>query len=191
MGVMSSMSSMNRQAQDGFTAIKYSVCGTVSGISFVFFGNNAFWNLSLKTFYSYTATKRKFIEEMLEIMKYNNKEQLDIIAGAIDFGSDGQYLHKLYDTNHEERKSHILVSSLKAYGAECSICSEPILNLRNVAVGACKHFFHRSCIQTWFLYGSNCPMCRGVGGFRYPTTDEADLAEDVVEHIISRILEGK
>ncbi len=43
---------------------------------------------------------------------------------------------------------------------ECSICLDD--NHKNKVKLGCGHIFHGWCIETWYTYKNNCPLCRQV-----------------------------
>lgn len=43
---------------------------------------------------------------------------------------------------------------------QCSICLENFKWLDKVSELPCKHYFHESCIDTWFNTNCTCPICR-------------------------------
>ena len=47
---------------------------------------------------------------------------------------------------------------------ECSMCMEAYMPDDKVKVLRCKHYFHSSCIDQWFIVGQqskarSCPVC--------------------------------
>lgn len=42
----------------------------------------------------------------------------------------------------------------------CSVCLEPIENIRSAKTTLCEHTFHRECIDTWLERHNTCPECR-------------------------------
>ena len=42
---------------------------------------------------------------------------------------------------------------------KCTICSNNYLQGEILRQLACKHRFHRACIDNWFSYRYNCPCC--------------------------------
>jgi hypothetical protein len=43
----------------------------------------------------------------------------------------------------------------------CAICQDTIAEGADVRkLSICNHFFHKSCIDTWFLRNVRCPVCR-------------------------------
>ena len=44
---------------------------------------------------------------------------------------------------------------------KCSICQEEFNDGQRLRrIEECEHYFHKSCIDTWFTTHNNCPMCR-------------------------------
>jgi hypothetical protein len=43
---------------------------------------------------------------------------------------------------------------------ECCICCESLLHDEVIELQQCKHYFHKTCLQTWFTSKSSCPLCR-------------------------------
>jgi len=52
-------------------------------------------------------------------------------------------------------------ASLKDFeGGTCAVCICPLVEVGEVVVLPCKHYFHRSCVSTWLSdYGKSCPVC--------------------------------
>ena len=46
----------------------------------------------------------------------------------------------------------------KKFERECCICLKKIL--ADETITKCQHYFHRKCLNSWFEYSSNCPICR-------------------------------
>ena len=43
---------------------------------------------------------------------------------------------------------------------ECTICLDVIENDKLLTLIGCKHIFHYSCINTWYMKSNTCPICR-------------------------------
>ena len=46
----------------------------------------------------------------------------------------------------------------KKFERECCICLKKIL--ADETITKCQHYFHRKCLNSWFEYSINCPICR-------------------------------
>ncbi|KAI9113969.1 hypothetical protein K1719_015220 [Acacia pycnantha] len=47
--------------------------------------------------------------------------------------------------------------------AECCVCLCGFQGSQEVSVLSCKHFFHRACLDKWFLNRhTTCPLCRST-----------------------------
>lgn len=44
---------------------------------------------------------------------------------------------------------------------ECSICLES-LETSDFVLTSCKHFFHKSCLESWCKKSTTCPLCRKI-----------------------------
>ncbi|TVU04376.1 hypothetical protein EJB05_50057, partial [Eragrostis curvula] len=62
--------------------------------------------------------------------------------------------------------------------AECVICLEPLLPGQLCSeVPACRHVFHRDCLDAWAKSKGTCPLCRAK---IVPGSDEVAVADDMV-----------
>src|SRR2546428_785443 len=58
---------------------------------------------------------------------------------------------------------------------DCSICLGNILD--SVYSTNCGHYFHKECMNEWFVYNNTCPVCRQiqkndvVTNMNYPNTN--------------------
>lgn len=86
------------------------------------------------------------------------------------------------ETDHTEvplnilnTQSVLMVSSNNETENTCSICSQNIVSneiLRKI--NTCGHYYHQSCIDTWFSTNSTCPICR----INVLTNEYASVEED-------------
>ena len=46
----------------------------------------------------------------------------------------------------------------------CIMCSEKVVDIKEVVVLRCNHAFHKNCLMEWYQYSTddilNCPLCR-------------------------------
>jgi hypothetical protein len=62
-------------------------------------------------------------------------------------------------------------SAPTALDTPCAICQETIAEGANVRkLSYCNHFFHKTCIDNWFLRDVRCPSCRHDIRARSPNT---------------------
>ena len=56
----------------------------------------------------------------------------------------------------------VLVERVTSKTVECAICLGDVEAFENSTYlkDTCKHEFHRSCIKSWILEKSSCPVCR-------------------------------
>jgi hypothetical protein len=45
---------------------------------------------------------------------------------------------------------------------QCTICSSSFAEGVKILALPCKHFFHKDCINPWFVSHNNCPLCRAT-----------------------------
>ena len=43
---------------------------------------------------------------------------------------------------------------------ECAICLDKIENNKNIILLNCDHYFHKNCLDNWFVKSKTCPICR-------------------------------
>lgn len=55
-------------------------------------------------------------------------------------------------------------NSSSSIGWECCVCLCGFEDEEEVSELSCKHFFHKGCLEKWFLnrHYSTCPLCRSI-----------------------------
>jgi hypothetical protein len=78
------------------------------------------------------------------------------------FFSNPSHFYAQYGIDPEIIKSLPTIKADKKHVSCCVICTEDIKEGDEIMVLKCpaKHFFHASCIKSWLLVKTTCPMCR-------------------------------
>ena len=54
----------------------------------------------------------------------------------------------------------------------CIVCQSPLERNNSVKKMPCGHVFHATCINTWLMRSSNCPLCRSKCNVPMPESDD-------------------
>ena len=78
------------------------------------------------------------------------------------FLADPSYFYANYGIDPEIIKNLPTFKADKKHISRCVICTEEIKEGDEIMILKCpgKHFFHGSCIKSWLMVKTTCPMCR-------------------------------
>lgn len=78
------------------------------------------------------------------------------------FLADPSYFYANYGIDPEIIKNLPTFKADKKHISSCVICTEEIKEGDEIMILKCpgKHFFHGSCIKSWLMVKTTCPMCR-------------------------------
>lgn len=79
---------------------------------------------------------------------------------------------------------HVNINDLT--NEECIICYEHLTS-DNLRILKCKHYFHKDCIDTWFISNNMCPLCRRVQRRRRRGTLQQSNQIENVSNVSNRI----
>ena len=110
---------------------------------------------------------KEYIDSLFE--SFGNERRM--IQHVISDDNLLSYVNILSDENdeHEEENYKFLniyhIDNVIGEAKECSITHCCGICLENTTgksrcLPKCGHFFHKDCIDQWFLINSKCPMCR-------------------------------
>jgi len=94
------------------------------------------------------ANAYEYLHEPMDI----DEEPEDAIRDEVMGGEIPELDRPTCDPIDNERLLHELAH-------DCSICYRP-MELVNLTITRCGHFFHASCLNTSMEYTPNCPYCR-------------------------------
>ena len=85
-----------------------------------------------------------------------------LILMAKSFLDNPAYFYAHYGIDPEIIKNLPTIKADKKHVGCCAICTDDIKEEDEIMILKCpaKHFFHGSCIKSWLLVKTTCPMCR-------------------------------
>ncbi|KZV53595.1 hypothetical protein F511_25513 [Dorcoceras hygrometricum] len=122
-----------------------------------------------------SSTQRRRINEQLE--EFTSQFQ--------SRGLDSCIMHSLPITQIKKTKDKTNITE-----GECAVCLGEFDEDEWVKhLPSCSHFFHVSCIDTWFQTHSSCPLCRSSvlsysspGGYPISILEREDFHRERLEH---------
>lgn len=103
--------------------------------------------------------KSKIIEIEKAIDSSKNKSQREELAKTRFTYID--LLKKQEDTTRNRERSFNLLKAHMQEEKVCPICSEEIDGSYCI-IEACTHYYHETCLKSWFARSKICPGCRGT-----------------------------